>query len=386
MKIKSISILGTVLIGLVVAFSACEEKDDYNYNGIDPIIGSISGPAAVRGGIFQVYRATARGGSSYTFTAKTGNAIEGFALVDGQPFARTVDFKESLTETFIDTIVVVETTAGGKVSPAKELRVVASPLSVAVTGDADAVILQGVTVTKTYTVNFQYPNATYEWSIAGSDAVIASGAGTASITVDFTFPDEPAVINTISVVVTTRRGNVLNASKAVSVQQFCPLANGLADLVGSWSGIDALTIYTTGASQVVTTLVDNKLMITGLGYEWMMDFWGEVIVAGGTVELVLNADGTVVIANQYYMSTTYNGAAQDDYTIAGTGRMDNCGDYPTLDIVYEMNNYGDDWGAWCYANGYSSTPHFEAHITLDPALKSGIERIINSKKINKPTR
>jgi hypothetical protein len=150
-----------------------------------------------------------------------------------------------------------------------------------------------------------------------------------------------------------------------------------ADLVGSWSGTDAVTPNTTGQSYVESEIVDGKLMISGLGYDWITNFWGEDIVAGGTVELEVFDGGDVVIQNQYYISTTYNGDVQDPYTIVGTGRWNNCGDNPTLIINYEMNNYETNWGEWSYANGYIETPMFRATLTLDPS-KVDIRKVIKS--------
>jgi hypothetical protein len=150
---------------------------------------------------------------------------------------------------------------------------------------------------------------------------------------------------------------------------------GISELVGTWSGLDAETPYTTGQSYVETELVGDKLMIYGLGFDWITNFWGEVVVDGGTVELEVYDGGDVVIKKQYYITTLYGGNEEDPYTIVGTGRWNNCGEYPTLVINYELNNYDVNWGAWCYARGYISTPTFRATITLDPS-KSDIGQIV----------
>lgn len=145
-------------------------------------------------------------------------------------------------------------------------------------------------------------------------------------------------------------------------------------LVGSWNGEDASNVFWTEPSQVVTEIVDEKLMVTGLGFGWMTNFWGEVIIDGGTVELVLNKKtGQVSIANQYYMTTTYGGEEQDPYTIVGSGRVYNIGQYPTMIIEYEMNNNATNWGAWMYDNGYSTYETFTAILTLDPSGKKIID-------------
>ncbi len=162
----------------------------------------------------------------------------------------------------------------------------------------------------------------------------------------------------------------------VNFEVFSTIDN--ADLVGSWSGTDAVTPFTTGQSYVETEIVGGKLMISGLGFDWITDFWGEDIVAGGTVELEVYDGGDVVIQKQYYISTTYNGADEDPYTIVGTGRWNNCGDNPTLVINYEMNNYDTNWGNWCYVRDYIDTPMFRATLTLDPS-KVDIKKVIKSR-------
>ena len=99
----------------------------------------------------------------------------------------------------------------------------------------------------------------------------------------------------------------------------------------------------------------------------MANFWGETMIAGGSAVMEVDTVAkTVTIADQYYMTTTYNGAVQDDYTIVGSGTYDDSGEYKTMTIEYEMTNYGTGWAAWCYANGYLSTELFVANLTQNP--------------------
>ena len=157
-----------------------------------------------------------------------------------------------------------------------------------------------------------------------------------------------------------------------------PAYPDFVDIVGDWNGTDAETIYTTGASQVVTEIISTgELQITGLGFEWMEDFWGEEIIDGGSIVLVVNyCDNTVLIPEQYYMTTLYKGD-ETDYNISGSGTVDFSGAYPTLTIQYDM----DGWGEWTFDNEYGGVgPYFLADLTLDPAGKNVIN--VGTKKFD----
>ncbi|MFH0758813.1 MAG: DUF1735 domain-containing protein [Bacteroidota bacterium] len=112
--------------------------------------------------------------------------------------------------------------------------------------------------------------------------------------------------------------------------KFCPL-NDLNDLVGSWSGSDDWGYPT----QVVTFLDGDNFMADGFCVGWMGDYWGEVITEQIPLVLTMNPNGTIVIDNQYYMSTTWNGAPQPTYGISGTGKWDNC--EKTMIIDYNLH-------------------------------------------------
>ena len=246
-----------------------------------------------------------------------------------------------------------------------------------------AVSLMGMPQSQDIAVNWTVdPSSTIGasmYSMSASSITIPAGATSGSVNFN-TITENMPVGETLKLVLNLDAGdnnspnsNGTKLSYDLKRIEFCPLENGAADLVGTWKGTDAVTIYTDGASQVVTAMEGGKLMVTGMGIDWMNNFWGESVIAGGTVEIVVNGNGTVEIPEQYYITTVYDGAEQDPYTIRGSGKWTNCGAYPTMTIEYEMNNYGTDWGAWTFANGYSSDPIFIATLTLDPAgLKSAV--------------
>ncbi|MCK4663388.1 MAG: PKD domain-containing protein [Bacteroidales bacterium] len=149
---------------------------------------------------------------------------------------------------------------------------------------------------------------------------------------------------------------------------FTTSSSGLADLVGTWYGIDVDdgTGYHDYPSQMVTAIIDEQLGIIGLGFGWMTDFWGEKIIDSVFVEIEVNWDnGTVTIPEQYYITTLYD-STEYPYNIYGSGTFDDSGTYPTMTIEYELNQEGFYCAGWCYNYGYLSTPLFVANLTLDP--------------------
>src|SRR6056297_2360202 len=87
MKKQKLYIIGALFLSFSLMFSACEEKDDYNYDGITPKIVAINGPAEVTAhGItdFPVtYEVPYRGGSTYEWTASSPNG-DATIVVDDQ--------------------------------------------------------------------------------------------------------------------------------------------------------------------------------------------------------------------------------------------------------------------------------------------------------------
>ena len=94
-----------------------------------------------------------------------------------------------------------------------------------------------------------------------------------------------------------------------------------------WYGKDA-----TYKSEVeVVTGCD--LLLTGLGFGWMLDWWGETIVDGGTLKYTVDGDGKVTIPLQDYCTTTYKGKEQPIYKISGSGTIDKSGTFPVMNFV-----------------------------------------------------
>lgn len=129
MKIKVLNILSVMLIGILFVFSACEEKDDYDFSAIEPIIASITGPdeVAAHGLLTELpirYHVPHRGGSSFAWEV----IGHGATIVIDEKFSSIADitFAQS-SDTTAATISVVETTMGGIESPAFLREILLTP-------------------------------------------------------------------------------------------------------------------------------------------------------------------------------------------------------------------------------------------------------------------
>jgi hypothetical protein len=129
MKMKHFNILTIMLFGLLVMFSACEDKDDYDYNAIEPIISSITGPGEVAAhGLVDFptrFHVPHRGGSTFAWEVG-GHGAQSIVLDEDYPSVAYITFKQS-SDTTAATITVVETTEGNKVSEPFSRDIVLTP-------------------------------------------------------------------------------------------------------------------------------------------------------------------------------------------------------------------------------------------------------------------
>jgi len=101
----------------------------------------------------------------------------------------------------------------------------------------------------------------------------------------------------------------------------CPIV--LADFVGTWSGTGSWSEIFGYTTEVVTTLDSNgDLWMNGLLFQWVQGWWGEVIVTNTPVKVDINVDTEeLVIAEQPYITTTWNGSPQPAYNLKATGKV-----------------------------------------------------------------
>jgi hypothetical protein len=222
-------------------------------------------------------------------------------------------------------------------------------------------------VLQTFTYDFEvtYARAGSTWAWSSADATVqtvSAGTDTAFVL----FDRLPASGKAIIKVIETTSGGIASPEKLieVTVNPFCPLPNGNADLAGSWSGTETGPGY--DYTSIITTVVNGtKLDLTGIGQPMIADFWGETVIAGGTCSVTINPDGTLDIPRQYIFTTVYSGDNYD-YEIMGSGTWDNCGASPALVIKYDIYYPGDAKGlAATYSPNYFATPYMTATIVLD---------------------
>ena len=152
----------------------------------------------------------------------------------------------------------------------------------------------------------------------------------------------------------------------------------LAPAIITWKGTDA-----DYPSEVTSTESCSGKTMRGLGFGWMLDWWGEIIVSGGTLNYTVSGNA-ITIPLQKYCKTTYKGAAQPEYSIQGTGTINTSGAFPVYTIHYDFIQSGSSIATVSMDYGWA-TPYFEAIITSDPAgLKSA--SISSGSRISKPVR
>jgi len=145
----------------------------------------------------------------------------------------------------------------------------------------------------------------------------------------------------------------------------------------TWNGVDG-----TYPSEVTTTASCAGSTMTGLNFGWMLDWWGEVIIDGGTLDYTAT-ETTIDIPYQYYCTTTYNGAEQTPYYIKGTGTIDNSGADPVYTIHYDIEQGGIWIGNYAFLNYGWEQDGFDAVITTGPGKKGAIQ---NADRPAKPRR
>lgn len=130
------------------------------------------------------------------------------------------------------------------------------------------------------------------------------------------------------------RTYLANVKKAGAVYTITSAVSYLTPPVATWKGTD--DVY---PSEITTTLNCTSTTMKGLGFGWMLDYWGEIITSGGTLAYTVSGT-TITIPLQKYCKTTYNGAAQPEYSISGTGTIDNSGATPVWTIKYDFIQSG----------------------------------------------
>lgn len=145
--------------------------------------------------------------------------------------------------------------------------------------------------------------------------------------------------------------------------------------IGKWNGGDADDDGSPFRSHIIGSVANNTLYLDSLNLEWMFGWWGEVVIKEYPIAVNFNYNaGTLTIAQQKHLETTYNGAPQYPYyvktvaTSLKTSTFDLSGAYPVMNIYYDLIQDNKSIATICTSYGW---PHkyFTATITLDPAGK-----------------
>lgn len=234
-----------------------------------------------------------------------------------------------------------------------------------------AVALMGTPQSADITVDFAVDAANTidasMYSMSANNITIPAGKTSGSVTFSTVAANMP-VGETLELVLNMDAGAHNNPNPAgtqinysLKRIEFCPLDNGAADLVGTWTGSDAWF----GNSATATLNTDGvSLDIYGLSHDFIASWWGEPVVAGGTATATITGNGGIIIPRQYAYTTVWSGANYD-YEIEGTGKWTNCGDSPTMLITYDIYYPGDAVGLGAtYSPAYLPTPYLTADLTL----------------------
>lgn len=245
---------------------------------------------------------------------------------------------------------------------------------------AISVVLMGLPQTAPITVGLAVdPSSTITstmYTMSANSITIAAGKTSGSVTFKTIAANMP-VGQTLQLVVNINAAEH-NSPNPVATKlkynlkriEFCPLVNGVNDLVGSWSGEDAWY------SSIVETTADGAdLRVSGLSEEFIADWWGEPVVAGGTFTMTVKGNGLIDIPRQYIYTTVYGGANYD-YEVKGTGKWENCAGSPRMILTYDIYYPGDEKGLAATYSSYLGASVMTADITLD-GKKSG--QIIENK-------
>lgn len=250
-----------------------------------------------------------------------------------------------------------------------------------------SVVIMGMPQSSPITVNLDVdPSSTMTssmYTLSATSITIPAGQTSGSVTVTTKAAEMPVDVP-LKLVLTLDAG-ANNSPSATGTKltytfkrfPYCPLENGLADLVGTWTGSDAY--YGTGFTSVVE---GTKLKVSGMAEAFMNDWWGEPKVAGGSFLMTVNGNGTIDIPRQYIFTTVYAGVDYD-YEVIGTGKWENCGATPKLTITYDIYYAGDTDGlAKTYATYLNNIPYLTAVVTLSG--KGEIEVVQDLSNIVKP--
>lgn len=148
----------------------------------------------------------------------------------------------------------------------------------------------------------------------------------------------------------------------------CPKDETLRPFNGTYSGTDNCNGFTTTTMPITLQLAcEEGILIDGIGYAWMEAYWGETVTNYYDTYIEIDeVAGTVVIPDQKYIETVYQGFVSD-YNLVGSGTIDTSGPKPVIHLLYTLTHpdYGN-CAQYSGGNACASFPaFFEADLTLN---------------------
>jgi len=143
--------------------------------------------------------------------------------------------------------------------------------------------------------------------------------------------------------------DIFLANSTLNIEFFRKCAIVLEDFVGTWSGTGSWSESDGYTTEVVTTIDENgDLYINGLAFQWFTGWWGEVIVTNDPVKLNVDEEtGALTIDEQFYITSSYNGAVQDPYNLKATGMvLNSCNKTIQIYPVFVQGGNAIDGTAW----------------------------------------
>lgn len=225
-------------------------------------------------------------------------------------------------------------------------------ISVSTQSSSDRVIVLDIDPTSTATPD--------QYTITGLS--ILAGAFNGTITISSNYDALPVTGSTFLKFSIANVGNstlVENGEFRAEFFRKCPIV--LANLVGTWSGTGSWSEVFGYTTEVVTTLdKDGNLWITGLTFQWFTGWWGEVIVVNTPVKVDIDVESEeIVISEQDYIESTWNGSPQTPYRIKATGRILNACE-GTMEIFPVLLQGGSEYNGVNFGG-----PLFLETITID---------------------
>ena len=121
-------------------------------------------------------------------------------------------------------------------------------------------------------------------------------------------------------------------------------------------------------SAIEISACGSDYYIHNINVPWMEDWWGEEVINIVPLQIILNPDNSISIADQYYMTTSYDGALYDYNIVNVTGTWSEAPAL-TLHIEYDMENGGSTVASDILVDyyGYGTTRYFEANVVAGAA-------------------